>query len=372
MAFLQAMETSLWFMTGLSFFCWLVAWGMFTRFRRVPAIGAGRREDVRISIVVPARNEEENIGGLLDSLRGHDLHEVIVVDDQSEDETAAVAARQGARVLHGQSPPEGWHGKPWACYQGAQVATGDWLLFLDADTRFAGSGFARLAGLTEGEPKVHSVCPYHCVRAPYEQLSAFFNVIMILGMNAFTLKGEAAREIGLFGQVMLVSREHYDLVEGHSRVRGEVLENFHLSRHFSAAGIPRRCWLGKNTITMRMFPGGVRDLVAGWSKGAISGARNTATSALAGVSIWMSGLFMSAVPVCFMALASPALAAVMGALYLLWVLQCAYLFRSSGTYSFLTAIVFPVGLLFYQAVFFQALRRKTRGGTIKWKGRHVT
>ncbi|MCH2065211.1 MAG: glycosyltransferase [Roseibacillus sp.] len=365
------MEMSLWIVTGLSLLCWLVPWVMFVRFRRVPAGCGEGREDVRISIVVPARNEEDNIGGLLHSLREYDLHEVIVVDDQSEDETAAVAARQGARVVHGQPPPQGWLGKPWACSQGAQVATGDWLLFLDADTRFIAGGFERLAGLAKGEPKVHSVCPYHCVRAPYEQLSAFFNVIMILGMNAFTLRGEAARKIGLFGQVMLVSREHYDLVEGHSLVKGEVLENFHLSRHFAVAGIPRRCWLGKNTITMRMFPGGVRDLVAGWSKGAVSGARNTASAALAGVSVWMSGLFMSAVPICFAALASPTLAAAMGLLYLLWVFQCAYLFRSAGTYSFLTALLFPVGLLFYQAVFFQALWRKRNGGTVRWKGRHV-
>ena len=128
------MEMSLWIVTGLSLFCWLVPWVMFVRFRRVPAGCGEGREDVRISLVVPARNEEDNIGGLLDSLREHDLHEVIVVDDQSEDKTAAVAARQGARVVQGESPPPGWLGKPWACYQGARIATGDWLLFLDADT----------------------------------------------------------------------------------------------------------------------------------------------------------------------------------------------------------------------------------------------
>ena len=368
------MEVSLWIVTGLSFLCWLGSWVMCARFRRVPA-GTGERRgqgSPRISIVIPARNEERNIGLLLDSLKESGAHEIIVVDDQSEDGTAEVAARGGAHVISGEEPPEGWLGKPWACHQGSRIATGDWFLFLDADTRFVAGGFSRLVRLAGGKPMVHSVCPYHSVRDLYEQLSAFFNVTMILGINAFTLKGAAARDIGLFGQVMLVSREHYDHVEGHTLVKAQVLENFHLSRHFSAAGISSRCWLGRNTIVMRMFPGGLRDLVAGWSKGTVSGASNTAGAALLGVSAWMSGLFMSAVPVCFAFLASPVLAAVMLGLYLLWVLQCGYLFRAAGRYWLLTALAFPVGLVFYQLVFFQALWRKRKGGTIKWKGRHVS
>ena len=365
------MEAALWIVTGLSFLSWIVSWGLFVRLRRVPS-GTGASESVaRISVIIPARNEEANIEVLLKSLRGSRFHEVIVVDDQSEDRTKVVAGELGAHVLSGEAPPVGWLGKPWACHQGAGVATGDWLLFVDADTKFSGGGFERLMGLTEGDPQVHSVCPYHEVRAPYEQLSAFFNITMILGVNAFTARGVAARDIGLFGQVMLVSREQYDLVGGHSRVRGDVLENFKLSRCFAAAGVERRCWLGKNTISMRMFPGGIRDLIAGWSKGTVSGAANTPKSVLLGVSLWMSGLFMSAVPVCFLLVAPPTLAVAMASLYVLWVLQCGYLFRASGRYSILAASAFPLGLTFYQLVFFQAVLRKKKGGTVQWKGRDV-
>jgi len=123
---------------------------------------------------------------------------------------------------------------------------------------------------------------------------------------------------------------------------------------------------------MRMFPGGVRDLIAGWSKGTVSGAVNTPKGALLGISVWMSGLFMSAIPLCFGILSSPTLLVVMGSLYVLWALQCVYLFRASGRYSILAALVFPVGLLFYQVVFFQAVRRKKQGGTVQWKGRDVS
>tara|TARA_B100001093_G_scaffold517622_1_gene599770 strand:+ start:2574 stop:3674 length:1101 start_codon:yes stop_codon:yes gene_type:complete len=366
------MEAALWIVTGLSFLSWLVSWGLFVRFRRVPSVPAGFQAAPRISVVVPARNEEANIQVLLDSLKGSRVHEVIVVDDQSEDRTEVVARELGALVLSGEIPPQGWLGKPWACHQGAEAATGDWLLFVDADTKFVEGGFERLMQLAEGEPRVHSVCPYHEIRFPYEQLSAFFNITMILGMNAFTAKGSSARDIGLFGQLMLVSREEYDLVGGHSQVKGDVLENFQLSRCFASAGIERSCWLGKDTISMRMFPGGIRDLIAGWSKGTVSGAANTPKAALLGISLWMSGLFMSAIPVCFGAIASPSLVLAMVALYVLWTLQCIYLFRSSGRYSILTALAFPVGLIFYQVVFFQAVRRKKKGGTVQWKGRDVS
>ena len=368
------METALWIVTSTSALCWLASWALFARLRCVPRPGGEPSPAERsISIIIPARDEEENIGRLLTSLKDQPSapHEVIVVDDQSRDRTAAVAEAEGAVVVPGEALPEGWLGKPWACQQGARAATGEWFLFLDADTEFEEGGFSRLARLATNEEEVHSVCPFHAVRKPFEQLSAFFNVIMILGMNAFTLRGDRASGIGLFGQAMLVSRREYEAVGGHSPVRNQVLENFHLAEHFRAGGARPRCWLGAGTIRMRMFPHSCGDLIAGWSKGIISGADNTARSALAGISVWLSGLFMAAVPLCFAPFVSPPLAGTLAAVYLLSVLQVAYLFRKAGTFTLFSALTFPVGLVFYQIVFFRALRLKRQGKTVKWKGRHV-
>ena len=101
------MEAALWIVTGLSFLSWLVSWGLFARLRRVPS-GTGASESVaRISVIIPARNEEANIEVLLKSLRGSRFHEVIVVDDQSEDRTKVVAGELGAHVLSGEAPPVG-------------------------------------------------------------------------------------------------------------------------------------------------------------------------------------------------------------------------------------------------------------------------
>jgi 4,4'-diaponeurosporenoate glycosyltransferase len=92
----------------------------------------------KISIIIPARNEERNLSRLVRSLKAQTLkaHETIVVDDHSEGLTAEAGRMAGCIVLSSKDLPEGWTGKPWACWQGAQKATGDSFLFLDAGTFF--------------------------------------------------------------------------------------------------------------------------------------------------------------------------------------------------------------------------------------------
>lgn len=368
------MDLILWIFLGLTLAFWIAGWSVFLRLRAVPAATGSAESGLKLSIVIPARNEEDNLSRLLPSLRDPSFtpHEILVVDDHSSDRTAEVASAHGATVISGTDLPEGWYGKPWACQQGADAATGDWLLFLDADLVARPGGLRRLALLAADEPgAVHSVCPWHRIERAYEELSTFFNAIMILGMNAFTVKGPHARETGLFGQAMLLSKTSYAAVEGHHRVKAQVLENFHLSRHFREAGIACRCYLGKGTLAMRMFPGGLRDLIAGWSKGFVSGAGNTPRAAMIGISAWLSGLIMITIALTFLPLADFWQRLFIGKLYLLGVIQCLHVFRSAGNFGFFNALLFPVSLVFYQVVFFRALRRKKAGGKVTWKGRDV-
>ncbi|NBY12874.1 MAG: glycosyltransferase [Actinobacteria bacterium] len=90
-----------------------------------------------VSIIIPARNEERNIGKAIASIRavlGGGV-EVIVADDHSSDRTSAEAAIHGATVISVDDPPQGWAGKPHACWQGQQRASGRILVFMDADVR---------------------------------------------------------------------------------------------------------------------------------------------------------------------------------------------------------------------------------------------
>lgn len=369
------MDLFIWLFLLLVFLCWFAGWVVSARFQTVPELAPGAPKPiVKISIIIPARDEEENLSRLLPSLKDQDFaaHEILVVNDQSTDRTADVAAENGARVIDGKPLPTGWYGKPWACQQGADAATGDWYLFLDSDTVMDPGGLLRIADLSNDPTSVHSICPYHRVKHAYEQLSAFFNVIMILGMNAFTLKGAGASKVGLFGQAMFISREQYETVGGHEPVKQEVLENFHLSGFLAEAGYTCRCYLGRGTVWMRMFPTCLSDLVAGWSKGFVSGADNTPKSALVGISIWLSALIMSVIALTFIPLASPTAVYGIGVLYLLGVMQSLYLFKSAGNFWAVGALLFPIGLAFYQGVFFRAVRRRKEGGAVQWKGRDVT
>ena len=101
------------------------------RDRAAPLTPASPRRSV--SVVIPARDEAARIGPCLAGIEG--AHEVIVVDDGSDDATADVAGATGARVITGREPPPGWVGKPWALQQGVEAATGDVVVCLDADTR---------------------------------------------------------------------------------------------------------------------------------------------------------------------------------------------------------------------------------------------
>jgi dolichol-phosphate mannosyltransferase len=103
--------------------------------RRRPPLTA-RRAERSISVVIPARDEAVRLPGCLAGLAGDpDVLEVVVVDDRSSDDTAAVARAHGARVVAGRELPPGWVGKPWALQQGLAAAVGEVVVCLDADTR---------------------------------------------------------------------------------------------------------------------------------------------------------------------------------------------------------------------------------------------
>src|SRR5271157_3825716 len=106
---------------------------------------------VEVSVIVPARNEEENIATCLRSLFGQAgvSYEVIVVDDHSTDRTRAIAEGFPVRVIGADPLPAGWNGKCNACSTGAKAAKGKWLLFTDADTRHTSQSIA--TGLREAE-----------------------------------------------------------------------------------------------------------------------------------------------------------------------------------------------------------------------------
>ena len=302
-----------------------------------------------LSVIIPARNEAHNLPALLHSISAQSVRplEIIVVNDASTDQTIEVAVKHGATVLATEPLPDGWRGKTWACQQGANVANGDVLLFVDADTWFETDGLERiLAGYDTG---ALSVGPYHAIRRPYEQLSVFFNLIM----TASTVPH------GLFGQMLMVDRESYCRVGGHEAVKGRILENFFLAERFREAGIPLHSRTGKGVTGFRMYPNGLSELIEGWTKGFASGAGQTAKPVLLLIVAWLSGMMLPLGCLPFSAWAC--------FLYLLFAAQLGFMFRQVGAFRWYTALLYPVPLMFFFALFIWALLRS--GRQVRWKGR---
>ena len=123
---------------------------------------------------------------------------------------------------------------------------------------------------------------------------------------------------------------------------------------------------------MRMYPNSLRDLASGWAKGALSGAGNTPRSGLIRVSAWLSSMNMGLIALALLPFTTTPAQAVAGcAVYLANALQVNTFLRRAGTYSPLTALAYPVPLVFYQFIFFRALTQKKRGKRTQWKGRNV-
>jgi 4,4'-diaponeurosporenoate glycosyltransferase len=332
---------------------WAVGFRLRNRLRPC-AVAHSANSQSTVSVIIPARNEEHNLPTLLRSLATQPLklREIIVVDDGSTDRTAALARELGATVIASQPLPEGWRGKPWACHQGAQAATGDLMLFVDADTWFEPDGLARiLSGYPGG---ACSVGPYHVVRKPYEDLSLFFNFNMTVGTVPR----------GLFGQMLLVDRESYRRVGGHETVKGRILENFFLAGQFHAAGIPVRSGTGRGVFSFRMYPNGLRELIAGWTKGFAAGAGQTPRGTLLLVVVWMIGLMFA--PLGWL-MTDDSLR--WGAAYLLCAAQVGWFSRQVGAFRWFSALLYPLPLIFFFIIFAWSAARS--GKQVTWKGREI-
>lgn len=328
---------------------------MWPALRRVLGMGGVEAGSRMVSVIIPARNEAHNLPRLLSSLASQPSGpmEILVVDDHSTDGTAEVARQFGARVVTPGALPEGWRGKPWACHQGAREAVGDVYCFLDADTWLAaGDSWHRLT--QAAGDGVFSLCPWHEVRRPYEMLSLFFNLNMVLG----------TAPDGLFGQVLWIHRDDYAKSGGHERVAGRVLENHALAGHCRAQGISVRSAAGRGIVSFRMYSEGLGGLIEGWSKGFAAGAGATPGHVMAWIIVWLTGLMMSFLSLVLFP-ASPwawmayAVATVMVGIFA----------RRVGSFPWWVAPLYPVPLVFFFGLF--AWAKRVSGKVVTWKGRAI-
>lgn len=225
------------------------------------------------SVIIPARDEELNIEGAVRSLAGQgDAREIIVVDDESRDQTAEILSMLAGqfpalRVQRAGTLPAGWLGKAHAAAEGAAIASGEWLLFTDADTRHFPDSLAALRARAESEgADLLSISPGQEVKTWWEK--AVIPLVYTELARRFRFEEVSdphSPAAAANGQYMLIRRNVYDAVGGWASVRSEVLDDVALARRVKQAGfkilfLPGAAWA--KTRMYRRFG----QMWRGWTK----------------------------------------------------------------------------------------------------------
>lgn len=237
----------------------------------------------RVSLLIPARNEEAVIASTLENALAQDYPEmeILVLDDRSEDRTAdavAALARQTDRVrlLCGQDLPSGWTGKNWACKQLADAAHGDLLIFTDADVRWhAGALASVVAAQAALDADLLTIWPTQITHTWGERLTVPLMAMVVLAYLPVKLAHDFYHPLtaAANGQCMTFRRAAYDTVGGHAAVRNAIVEDMQLARRIKAAGLHLRMADGAGLLSCRMYRDG-RAAIDGYTKNILAGHGN--------------------------------------------------------------------------------------------------
>ncbi len=215
-----------------------------------------------VSAIIPARNEEASIARAVESVAAQpEIGEVIVVDDQSTDRTGAILAELAARIPKlkirntGDALPPGWAGKNYAVSIGAAAATGDWLLFTDADTyHLHGSTRRALCDAVERDAVLVSYSPEQEMGGFWERALIPFVYCRLANKFSFARVNDRRQpDAAANGQFLLFLREVYEKLGGHAAIAGQILEDVALARRVKGAGYGIYFTAPIGTVRTRMY-----------------------------------------------------------------------------------------------------------------------
>jgi chlorobactene glucosyltransferase len=214
-----------------------------------------------VSAIVPARNEEATIAAAVESLAAQpEIKEIIAINDQSTDGTAAALQQLSSRhaqlrIFETKELPGGWVGKNYAASLGAAQATGEWLLFTDADgVHLPGSTAHALADAAEYGAGLVSYSPEQETRCFWEKALIPFVYTRLGHKYSYAeVNHPDSRAAAASGQYLLIRREDYERIGGHAAVAGEVLEDVALARLAKQAGVRLHFASGYGIMRVRMY-----------------------------------------------------------------------------------------------------------------------
>ncbi len=236
--------------------------------------------DPRISILIPARNEEENIGAVLNSVvsQSYSNLEIIVLDDHSEDNTASIVQKfansdSRVRLVKGKELPAGWLGKNWACSQLAEAATSDLFLFIDADIQLDEHAIQNSLNLFQtNKLNMLSCFPTQKMESLGEKLVVpLMNWLLLTFLPLkFVYSSKNTSFSAANGQFILFDRFSYVNVGGHNAVKDQVVEDMELVRNIKKKNLKALTALGSSGVFCKMY-NSFDDALKGFTKNFFAG-----------------------------------------------------------------------------------------------------
>lgn len=338
---------------------------------RAPILSKPYKE--KISVLIPARNEEKNISTCIDSLLRLDPlpDEILILDDQSTDLTASIVRQYAEkypkiRLISGRPLPDNWLGKNWACHQLAEESTGEILIFTDADNTY----HSRVIEKTMGWMKIHdldllSAFPQQNLRSLPEKL-----VIPVVDMFVYSMLPLWLTRYSSYpslsaanGQWMVFRRKAYQHMGGHDSVAAQVVEDVALARRAKRSGLKILTVSGTHAVYGRMY-NNAEEVKDGFSKN------------LFGLTGFNTGLFFLIFFLMILTMVFPFIMILISqADYIRFAVSLNLLIRFFLTAGYnhppLASIVLHPFAIIYTARIALHSWRSYYKGTIVWKGRQI-
>ena len=323
-----------------------------------------------VSILIPARNEEDNILTLLTSIYQQDYrdYEVIILDDDSSDQTYAICAEFAAkhsnfRVIKGKELTGQWLGKNYACHQLARQAKGEFLLFLDADEQVSDGlinsavhrmHFRNLALL--------SLFTNQKMKTIGERLTVPLMHYILLNLLPLRLVylSKNASVAAASGQFMLFNVEVYRRYEWHKRAMDKIVEDVEIMKQVKIAGFNGESLLANGMITCRMYTS-YGEAINGFGKNFLAAFNYNVFSFLIFLTLLIGGPMMVVITL------NLQLIAMMIGLIILTRIMISL---ESGQNAFINVILHPLQMFSLVLIAFSAIQ-KYLTKTTEWKGRKI-
>ncbi len=326
---------------------------------------------VPVSVLIPVRNEEHNIGNLLSDLRQQaykDL-EILIFDDESTDATAEIvklAALEDSRIklISSLGLPEGWLGKNWACHNLAMQARGKFLMFVDADVRIGSHFISKvLASANEQKTGLLSIFPRQVMLSHGEWFTVPVMNYILLTLLPLVLvnKSSFSSLSAANGQFMFFDADIYHKYLPHKQFKDKKVEDIAIIRYLKQQKVPVACLAGEKEISCRMYSG-FGEAVHGFSKNIVMFFGNSTLLAILFWSITTLGF----IPVIMTM--SPAVATAYFAAIILIRMIVSATSRQNIVWNllFMIAQQLAMGLMIFYSVRNSVTKQYT------WKGRNIT